>query len=264
MTTSPAAPSTIEIALDTATRSSSWHLEATVPLAFDAHHPQGLTRHGELWWLTTVDIERERGHVLAFDDGGTLVHDVAVGSGPRFHPGGFDVRGDTLTVAVAEYRPSSSTIVVAVDARTLEVTERFVVDDHLGAVAVLDDSSVVGFTWGSRHYLWFDADGAPTGRAANPSHFVDHQDLQVLTDGALLCSGVAGLAVPGGGVQLGGIAVVEASTGAIRVELPVTTCSPAGRVITFNPLHARVDDGSLVVTVLPDDGRADLLTYRLG
>lgn len=263
MTASPAAPSPVETALAAASRSSSWHLEATVPLTFDAHHPQGLTRHGELWWLTTVDIERERGHLLAFDDAGALVHDVGVGSGPRFHPGGFDVRGDTLTVAVAEYRPASSTVVITVDPVTLEVTDRFAVDDHLGGVAVLDDASVVGFTWGSRRFLWFDADGLPTARAANPSHFVDHQDVQVLAGGALLCSGVAGLAVPGGGVQLGGIAVVDASTGAIRTELPVTTCSPAGRVITFNPLHARVDDGALVVTVLPDDGRASLLTYRL-
>jgi hypothetical protein len=264
VTVVPAAPSPVEATLAAATRSSSWHLEAEVPLTFDAHHPQGLTRHGGLWWLTTVDIGRERGHLLAFDDAGSLVHDVAVGSGPRFHPGGFDARGDTLTVAVAEYRPASSTIVVAVDARTLEVTERFAVDDHLGAVAVLDDASLVGFTWGSREFLWFDPDGAPTGRAPNPSHFVDHQDVQVLPGGALLCSGVAGLAVPGGGVQLGGVAVVDTASGAIRVELPVTTSTPAGRVITFNPLHARVDDGALVVTVLPDDGTAGLFTYRLG
>ena len=47
------------------TRSTSWELIGELPLRFDAHHPQGMARVDSTWWISTVDVDRRLGFVLA-------------------------------------------------------------------------------------------------------------------------------------------------------------------------------------------------------
>jgi hypothetical protein len=64
-------------------------------------------------------------------------------------------------VPVAEYRPGSRSIVYRLDPKSLQVTEAFRVDDHVGGV-VRDPRTnrVHGVSWGSRtEYTW-----TPAGR----------------------------------------------------------------------------------------------------
>lgn len=235
-----------------------------IDLDFDAGHPQGLARHGGLYWLTTVDMERLRGLVLAFDEDGELVHRVDVTDGDRFHPGGCDVSGSQLIVPVAEYRPDSSAVVCALDLDDLTTTVRFGLDDHLGAVVELPGGGYVAGTWGSRDLIRVDADGAVVERRANSSHFVDFQDSQVLDADTIVCTGVADILTPVGLTQIGGIALLDVDTLALTSEVPVTTYSPTGRVITYNSVCFLATDEEAHMVTVPDDGRSQAGIHRLG
>ncbi|MGI5479424.1 DUF6454 family protein [Streptomyces lavendofoliae] len=75
--------------------------------------------------------------------------------------------------------------------------------------------------------------------------------------GHMVCTGIAEYPLPGTGVfSLGGIAVIDVKTGRIEHEAPVTTLSPAGRVVTYNAVHLEVDGSVLRLLAAPDDGAA--------
>lgn len=234
-----------------------------IDLQFDAGHPQGLSVRGDLHWLTTVDLEHVRGLVLAFDATGELRHRLDVTDAGRFHPGGCDIRDGHLIVPVAEYRPESSTVVRAIDLDDLTVTDRFRIDDHLGAVVELPTGGYLAGTWGSRELIRFDADGSVVDRRPNRSHFVDFQDSQVLDDDTILCSGVADILTPVGLTQIGGLALLDVGTLALSLEVPVTAYSSTGRTITYNSVCASLVDGEARLTSVPDDGRSQALVHRL-
>lgn len=251
------------VALRGLSRATRFEQLDVIELQFDAGHPQGLTVHDGLHWLTTVDLEHVRGLVLAFDGTGELVHRIEVTDGERFHPGGCDLRGSHLIVPVAEYRPGSTTLVRAVDLDDLTVTDRFRFDDHLGAVVELPDGGYVAGTWGSRDLVRFDPVGAVVDRRPNSSHFVDFQDSQVLDADTILCSGVADILTPVGLTQIGGLALLDVATLTLSLESPVTAYSSTGRTITYNSVWASVEGGEVRLTTVPDDGRSRALVHRL-
>jgi len=245
--------------------STSWSLVSSTPLRFPAFHPQGLVRHGDLWWLSTVDIVGTRGHLIAFDDDGERHADLGVGDVTRFHPGGFDVVDGVAHLPVAEYRPRSSTGVWCVDLRDPEPFEVFRVDDHLGAVARrADRDEFIAMTWGSREVVRLASDGSVLDRRRNPSHFIDIQDNQLLSDEILLCSGVS---FPWSGssvVGLGGVGLLHLDELDWVHEVPIVERTPSKRPITYNPVWVELDaDRSLLMATVPDDdNRAALLTYQ--
>lgn len=230
----------------------------------DVHHPQGLCRVDGVDWLSTVDLGRQRGLLVGFDADGHRVAEVEITDGPRFHPGGCDAAGGRIVVPVAEYRPRSTAVVRVVDPATGTVEDAFSLDDHLGAAAALPSGDVVAATWGSREWLRLGPDGEVRARRANPSHFVDVQDVQVLDEDTLLCTGVGHLALGDQLVQIGGLALLDARTLELRLEVPVTTLSPGGRVLTHNPVRAELVDGRAHLVTVPDDGRASRLRHSLG
>lgn len=234
-----------------------------VDLDFDAHHPQGLCRAGGLSWLSTADGAAQRGYLLAFDDGGGLVHRVEVTDGPRCHPGGIDARDGTITVPVAEARPWSSTVVVAVDAHDRSVTPLFRVDDHLGAVARLPGGDLVAVTWASRELLRLGPDGTVLDRRPNPSHYLDVQDVQVVDAETVFCSGVLTYVAGDRLVDLGGVALLDLPSLSWRLEVPVPLWSPAGRALTSNPVRVGLEGGVLHLTAVPDDGRSQVLRHAV-
>lgn len=245
--------------------------EQEVELQVDVGHPQGLCRSDGVSWLTTVDLERREGALLGLDEQGDLVHRVPLTDGERYHPGGCDLApigsaasagGRSVVVPVAEYRPHSTTVVRRVDLESLTVSDCFAVDDHLGAIVELPGGGYLGGSWGSREWIRFDAQGVEVDRRTNPSHFVDVQDLQVLDEHTVFASGIGWLVVPGGLAQLGGIALLDVDSLQLTLEIPVHAHTPTGRTITYNPVAVEADGDSVRLTVVPDDGRSTLRTYR--
>src|SRR3954453_627694 len=97
------------------TRSTLWTRAAAIPIAFPTHHPQGMVKIGDTFYVSSVDKDEMKGHLFKIDKDGALVTDLPLGVDEIFHPGGIDFDGTSLWVPVAEYRPDSRTIVYRVD-----------------------------------------------------------------------------------------------------------------------------------------------------
>ncbi|MFG2875235.1 DUF6454 family protein [Streptomyces sp. NPDC048337] len=259
------------------TRGTAWSVVGQVPFDFPAHHPQGITRgHDHRLYVSTAEITeatraydspvdgydrtpgKGRGHVFVTDGEGAELGHVAVGEGAIYHPGGIDFDGESLWVPTAEYRPGSRSIVYRLDPDTLEVHEAFRFDDHIGGIVRDRQTGLLhAVTWGSRRLLTFTTDGRLTHQVDNKSHFVDYQTCVSAGGGHMVCTGIAEYPVPGPGIfSLGGIAVVDIESGRIEHEAPMTTLSPAGRVVTYNAVHLETDGGVLRMFAAPDDGEA--------
>ena len=244
------------------TRSTSWELIGELPLRFDAHHPQGMARVDSTWWISTVDVDRRLGFVLAVDAAGDEIERVAVGDAERYHPGGMDFDGTALWIASAEYVPNSSATVYRMEPGG-QPERAFDVDDHVGAIARCgSDGDLVGWSWGSRRFYRWSVDGRLLAAKVNPGFFVDHQDCQWLDSGHLLCGGVAEVALAAGPGWLGGLGLLNAADLVMEREVPFPHYQGAsGRVGTHNPLWCEIRDGRLVVHLLPDDGHGTILSY---
>jgi hypothetical protein len=254
----------IDATVAVATRDTPWELVDELPLRFDAFHPQGMVRIDGTWWISTVDVASRKGLLLARDERGGLVDEVAVGDAEHYHPGGIDFDGTAVWIAAAEYRPSSTSVVHRVvpgcDAGPEPV---FAVDDHVGAIARCGaDGDLVGWSWGSRTFFRWNVAGDLLDRRINPAFFVDHQDCQWLATGHVLCAGVAEVCLADGRGWLGGLGLLRADDLTMVREVPFPKYSTrSSRVATQNPLFAEVDGDSLLLHLLPDDGVATIVTY---
>ncbi len=248
------------LSLDRATR---WSLDGGVRLRFDAWHPQGMTLVDGTLWITTVDLGTLTGWLVAADADGGLLDRWPCGDATRFHPGGTDRDVDgTLWLAAAEYRPTSSTDVFRRPPGG-EAERCFGHPDHLGAIAPAGDGSLVAWTWGSRELLRLDTAGAVVARRVNPSHFVDYQDLHVLTTGHAVCTGV-GRALMRGGRKLGGVGVLRLADLTWEAEVPFPGYSPVTDMVgTYNPMHVDVVDGRLRLHLLPDQADGTIFTWSV-
>lgn len=271
-------------ALSTLDRRSRFELLGEIHLDFPTYHPQGMAFANGLTFLSSVEIldaprpaadpalrtpGRGSGHVFVLDSESLLIRDIPVGEDTMYHPGGIDFDGDHVWVSVAEYRAASRSIVYTIDPDSLEVRERFRVDDHIGWV--LRDPHldlVFGGSWGSRHFYIWDTEGRLMDTWENPGHFIDYQDAQLLGPGLLLCSGISLLPqADGTSLELGGLALVEPLRRRIRRDVPISVFSNAGHVITRNPVAVTAAESGLLIHAAPDDGDdtggTRILSYRI-
>ncbi len=178
-----------------------------------------------------------------------------------------------MWLTLAQYRPNSTSTFLRVDPLTLKATPVLRAKDHFGGV--VDDTArhrLVTLNWGSRagsswripHRPWLDGFTQPLSIVPNPSHFVDYQDCKYLgrvprqPHPLMLCGGITQY----GAFQLGGIALIDTRTLAPVWEVPITTLSPAGNVVTRNPIDVDVVDGKLRVYLAPDDNATSVFTYE--
>ncbi len=277
------------------TPATRWVERPSVRLQFDAYHPQGLARAGGHFFVSTVEVHRRPrpwnppragfdrdagsgvGHLLQFDDQGTLKADVRLGGGSIYHPGGMDSDGESLWVPVAEYRPGGRSRVYRVPLATLRAEEVLTMEDHIGAVAYDPVGRVLhGVSWGSRdYYHWTipSAGGAAdmgtppeNRRRRNPSFYIDYQDCKWVGDGFMVCAGVRNYGAgsgTGGGFSLGGIELVEAEGPRVVHQVPVERRSPAGRVLTHNAFWMESIPDGLRAWFVPDDGRSEMRVFDL-
>ena len=244
------------------TRATRWQLVDELPIRFDLHHPQGMTRVEVTWWVSTVDIDARRGLVMAVDDTGHLVEQIPVGDDLHYHPGGMDFDGAAMWIPCAEYRPDSTSTIYRLQPGSA-AEPAFDVDDHIGAIARCGhDGDLVGWSWGSRRFYRWSIDGHLNAARVNPAFFVDHQDCQWLDSGHLLCGGVAEVGLTSGPGWLGGLGLLDVDDLVMRREVPFPVYSSAtGRVATHNPVWSEVRNDQLVVHLLPDDGMGAILSY---
>jgi hypothetical protein len=208
------------------------------------------------------------GHVLVIDRQGNLLKDLRVGEGAVYHPGGIDFDGTSVWVPVAEYRPSSRSIVYRIDPQTYQVSQAFRVADHIGGV-VRDrvTGDVHGVNWAARtEYAWTST-GRQLSRQSNRDHLLDYQDCDYAGRRKQICSGITVLPDrSGGNYELGGLALRDLRDGRILHEIPFPRFSAAGHVVTRNPAALEATRDKLRLLVAPDDGEetagTELLVYE--
>lgn len=272
-------------------RASSWRLVASIPVAFQTFHPQGMVKVGDVFFVSSVEVTTptERystpvqgldrspgqgvGHLFKMDAQGRLIASVKLGEGSIYHPGGIDFDGMHIWVPVAEYRPDSRSIVYRVDPDTLEATEILRFGDHIGGV-VNDAASrtLHGVSWGSRRfYRWqFRRDGIVVGadqspqqrRVNNRSHYIDYQDCDFLSPWRMLCTGVADIRQPDGpAIRLGGLEIVNLEDAVPMHQVPVPLWTTSGRPMTQNPSWFESTAAGLRAYFMPEDNASTLYVY---
>jgi hypothetical protein len=277
------------------TRDTPWKLVGSLPLQANTWHPEGIVKLGDQWVISSVEVTEPTvkfpagqtmggtdrtpgagfGHVMRFDAQGRLLADRVLNRAGalEYHPGGLDYDGRRLWVTLSQYRPASTSTFLAIDPDSLVPAPRLRARDHFGGV-VHDTARrrLVTLNWGSRAASSWALPARPRlGRFArpravvpNPSHFTDYQDCKYLgpvrgrRHPLMLCAGITAL----GAFQLGGLALLDTVTLAPVWEVPVTTLSPAGNVVTRNPVDVRVVAGRLRVYLAPDDTATTVFTYE--
>lgn len=273
------------------TRSSQWQLVERVKLGFDAHHPEGLARVGDRFYLSTVEVTeptvrcpapcdgtdrspgKGNGWVIEFDAQGRKLRELRVDDGANiYHPGGLDFDGRRLWTAVAEYRPNKPSIIYSMRPRSLRPRLEFRVPDHIGGIA--HDTArdrIVGLNWGSRTAYEWSREGRELRSDLNPSHYVDYQDCKYLTvedrgeRPGMLCGGIAELSHPGAEkYELGGLGLVRLPGLEPLHEIPFAQYTPQNHVATRNAMDVEAVGDKLRLYLVADDDDSELLVYETG
>ncbi len=225
-------------------------LVETLPLNGTLYHVQGVDLDQHHVWVTSVDITAKKGYLHQFDRStGNFERQVELNDGPRFHPGGFSVAGDSIWVPVAEYRPASTAVLLELDKATLKVKRRIDVTDHLGCVAVTGSGELIAGNWGSRKLYVFDRAGKQIRVEENPSAN-QFQDIKFV-DGKLV----------GGGNTTKTAGAVEwldwPSLKSVRIAASGTT--DRGRLFTAEGMALKGRD----LYLTPEDGPSRLFHLKL-
>lgn len=265
---------------------TTWQSVAEIELDFETYHPQGLTKIGDIFYLTSVKVieptkmfgrkiggyDRStgsgEGYLFKFDGKGHLLQRVQLGEGAIYHPGGMGHDGRWLWVPVAEYRPDSSSIVYRVDPGDLDAAAVLRVDDHIGdVVRDLKSGTLNGVSWGSRRaYTWKIDEGtgnvvdppAAPGSIARPRGIrdIDYQDCQYVGGVHAICGGLTSQS------GWGGLDLVDLGASEAVHQVPVPMKSPkTGKVLTNNPVFAEVTEDHLRFYFAPDDNGTTLFVY---
>jgi len=279
----------------TLTRATPWTAAGTVPIAFETHHPQGMVKVGDAWFVSSVEIvtptkrfpapvggyDRDtgegRGHLFKIDAEGRMVADVSLGGGSIYHPGGIDFDGKYIWVPVSEYRPNSKSIIYRVDPKTMVVEEMFRYPDHIGGIVHnIDGNTLHGVSWGSRRfYRWvLGPQGKVTNanvpreelRKPNRSHDIDYQDCKYLGRSEMLCGGLNTYQPKKDGPRfaLGGFEIVDLILDRPVHQVPVELWTDSGLPMTQNPFWIEMQGGTLRAYFMPEDSKSTIYIYEIG
>jgi hypothetical protein len=210
---------------------------------------QGIDCDARVVWVTSVDRESQSGYLQEFLlSTGEMLRQTVLRDGPRYHPGGITVDGDSIWIPLAEYRRQSSSVIQRRNRRTLELESQFPVADHIGCVAVAGDR-VIGGNWDSREFYVWDREGRPIEKVPN-STGVAYQDMKFtgrrIVAGGLLPDRTGAIAW----LEFPGFRLVR------RIEVGKTD---RGVPFTNEGLAAR--EGELLL--LPEDAPSRLFVFRL-
>lgn len=257
-------------------RDSPWKLVSTIPVKFMTHHPQGMVKIGDVFYVSSVDKIRGVGHLFKIGSDGNRLADLRLGEDDIYHPGGIDYDGEHIWVPVGEYRRDSRSIVYKVDPVTMKATVVLRFADHIGAmVHNTDDHTLHGVSWGSRRfYRWtLAADGRVTNngmspqqlRTLNPSHYLDYQDCKYVGGRRMLCTGVTEMrqAPEAPSFRLGGIDLVDLVEGRPLHQVPLLLWTRSGLDMTHNPVWTETTATGLRGYFMPEDDRSTIYIYEV-
>ena len=95
------------------TRGSKWNEVAAIKIDFKTHHPQGMIKIGDEFFVSSVEIMKPttrypelrdgydrdtgegKGHLFKIGAKGKLLADLVLGEGAIYHPGGIDYDGES-------------------------------------------------------------------------------------------------------------------------------------------------------------------------
>ncbi|ANX12577.1 hypothetical protein ABE41_011195 [Fictibacillus arsenicus] len=264
-------------------RDTAWEQKNKVDLQFNTYHPQGMTKIGNLFYMSSVEIIEKPvkyeqplngydrsagkgiGHLFVFNNEGKLLKDIELGEGNMYHPGGIAFDGESIWVSVAEYRPDSESIIYKVDPKTMKSKEMFRTNDHIGGI--LRDGkkgNLKAVSWGSRTFYEFNQKGKIVSKSKNPSHFIDYQDCEGAGEN-MICSGITELPqneTISAKYELGGLALLNKKTMKIEHELPISLFSAQGHTATRNPVYVENRDQEFKLYAVPDDDKSSMLVYE--
>ncbi len=220
-----------------------------IELKGKTYHVQGIEADGNRLWVTSVDRGTQSGYLQEFSlPDGKLLREVMVQDGLRYHPGGISAAGESLWIPVAEYKANSTSVIQKRSKRTLAIEEQFAVQDHIGCIAVRENT-LIGGNWDSRDLYFWNSDGALLRKVPNPTQ-TSFQDMKVI--GEMLI---------GSGASPGGIGAIE--------WLDLTTLKPLKRItvgktdrgdsFTREGMAIRGDE----LMLLPEDYSSRLFVFRL-
>ena len=279
-------------AVKTLTKGTEWQLAEEIEVGFPTHHPQGMVRIGDRFFVSSVEIiepttrydapqdgydrstGKGAGHLFEIDANGALISDTSLGEGSIYHPGGIDYDGKHIWISVAEYRPNSASIIYRLDPETMQPEEVLRVKDHIGGVVHdTDANTLVGVSWGSRRiYEWpLDAEGnvtaspdeAMAARVENPAHYIDYQDCQYAGQNQALCSGLNSYRVTPEAepFRLGGLELINTEDKRPVWQVPVSLWAASGRPMTQNPFFVEATGNGLRAYFMPDDDESTIFVY---
>jgi Family of unknown function (DUF6454) len=213
------------------------------------HHVQGIEADGDRLWVTSVDRGAKSGYLQEFSmPEGRLLREVTVQDGPRYHPGGISGAGESLWIPLAEYKANSTSVIQKRSKRTLGIEQQFAVQDHIGCIAVRENT-LVGGNWDSRDLYFWNSDGAPLRKVPNPTR-TSFQDMKVI-DAMLIGSGTS----PGG---LGAIEWLDLTT---LKSIKRITVGKTDRDASFTREGMLIRGDELML--LPEDDPSRLFVFRL-
>ncbi|GKT45867.1 uncharacterized protein ColSpa_06048 [Colletotrichum spaethianum] len=223
-----------------------------------------------------------------------------------YHNGGLDYDGRHIWATLSQYRPNTTGTVVRIDPVELTVEKVFRVSDHQGGIVHdVETGTLTTLNWGGRMARrWIlgkgagpevrargneqvrlggateggdagsEAFDAPEKEIVNPSYWIDYQDCKSLgrVDGRslMLCSGIATLAA---GVEVGGLAIVDAEGMVPIWEVPFMERTGArsgergeggsGVLMTKNPMDVALVGGRVRLYFAPEEGRSAVFVYEV-
>jgi hypothetical protein len=168
--------------IENATLKETRNLDGTL------HHVQGLDLDRDHLWVTSVAANDQKGYLDQFNrTTAKFERRIDVTDGPRFHPGGFSIHGDSIWVPVAEYKPHTSAVLEEIDKRTLAIKRKIPIADHIGCLAVTDRNLIAG-NWDTRQLYVLDFSGKQLRIVDNPG--TNHYQDMKFVNGMLVASGV--------------------------------------------------------------------------
>ena len=264
------------------TRDASWKPVTSLLVAFPAHHPQGMVKIGDTFYVSSVEIKvpttrfpkpvggfdrdpgQGIGHLFKIDRTGKLLADLTLGEGTMYHPGGIDYDGTNIWVPVAEYRPDSRSIIDRVDPQRMQAAEVFRFADHIGAIVHnTDDGTLHGVSWGSRRFYRWTLGASRSETIINPSHYVDYQDCKYAGGRRMLCTGVTEIrqrpdTMP---FRLGGLDLIDLADGRPLHQVPVLLWTAGGLDMTHNPTWIEPTATGLRGYFMPEDNTSTIYVY---
>jgi len=153
------------------------------PLDGTVYHVQGVDLDKDHIWVTSVDGEAHKAWLHEFNrKTAKLEHQIELTDGARYHAGGFSLYGNSIWIPVAEDKPHSTAVLIELDKHKLTIKRKIFVPDHIGCLAVTENTLVAG-NWDSRQLYVFNMKGKQLRVIDTPPN-TSYQDIKI--DGGFL------------------------------------------------------------------------------